>query len=52
MKICIVYTPNEKVAGLWVNIKRGIQAAKEIGGRYEIRNTVDTVDLPINYKNK
>lgn len=41
MEICIVYTKDSKVAGLWIDLEKGKQAAKEIGGWYQIRHTID-----------
>lgn len=32
MLICIVYTKDGKVAGLWLDLNRGKEAAKDIGG--------------------
>ena len=41
MRICIVYNRNNKVIGLWLDLEKGKRAAKEIGGWYEIRHTID-----------
>lgn len=43
MLICIVYTKDGKVAGLWPDLNRGKEAAKDIGGWYQIQRTMDSL---------
>ena len=43
MLICIVYTKDGRVAGLWLDLERGKQAAKDIGGWYQIQRTMDSL---------
>ena len=43
MLICIVYTKDGRVAGLWLDLNRGKQAAKDIGGWYQIQRTMDSL---------